>query len=127
MRPCQLVGPPLDRQVTPLLIEFFCVVGITLIRSSIKSENTTRPLQRFLKPFHRIMESINQTLKAQLDLEHHDDRKRQRVEFEGRFDRAEGRKTFFTSVARTGDTLIASAEAVCLAPRTEPSEQARTH
>jgi acyl-coenzyme A thioesterase PaaI-like protein len=43
----------------------------------------------------------------------------QRVEFEGRFDRAEGRKTFFTSVARTGDTLIASAEAVCIAPRTE--------
>ncbi len=43
---------------------------------STKSENTTRPQQRFLKPFRRIIESINQRLKAQLDLEHHSDRKR---------------------------------------------------
>jgi hypothetical protein len=48
--------------------------GITLIRPSLKSE-TARPLQQFLRPFRQIIESINQTLKAQLDLERHGGRK----------------------------------------------------
>lgn len=48
--------------------------GITLIRPTIKSEKP-RPLQRFLRPFRQIIESINQTLKAQLDLERHGGRK----------------------------------------------------
>ena len=53
--------------------------GITLIRPSIRSEKTTRPLTRFLKPFRQIIESVNQTLKAQLDLERHGGRKPQGV------------------------------------------------
>ena len=48
--------------------------GITLIRPSLKSE-PARPGQRFLRPFRQIIESINQTLKAQLDLERHGGRK----------------------------------------------------
>jgi hypothetical protein len=44
--------------------------GITLIRPAMKREKP-RPLQRFLKPFRQIIESVNQTLKAQLDLERH--------------------------------------------------------
>lgn len=44
--------------------------GITLIRPAMKPEKP-RPLQRFLKPFRQIIESVNQTLKAQLDLERH--------------------------------------------------------
>lgn len=44
--------------------------GITLIRPAYKGEKP-RPLQRFLKPFRQIIESVNQTLKAQLDLERH--------------------------------------------------------
>lgn len=44
--------------------------GITLIRPAMKGEKP-RPLQRFLKPFRQIIESVNQTLKAQLDLERH--------------------------------------------------------
>lgn len=44
--------------------------GITLIRPALKSEKPRR-LQRFLKPFRQIIESVNQTLKAQLDLERH--------------------------------------------------------
>ena len=48
--------------------------GITLIRPSLKSEKA-RPDQRFLKPFRQIIESVNQTLKAQLDLERHGGRK----------------------------------------------------
>ena len=48
--------------------------GITLIRPATKTEKT-RPLQRFLRPFRQIIESINQTLKAQLDLERHGGRK----------------------------------------------------
>lgn len=43
---------------------------ITLIRPAMKGEKP-RPLQRFLKPFRQIIESVNQTLKAQLDLERH--------------------------------------------------------
>ena len=49
--------------------------GITLIRPAIKSEKTQRPLTRFLKPFRQIIESVNQTMKAQLDLERHGGRK----------------------------------------------------
>ena len=45
-----------------------------LIRPSLKSE-PARPGQRFLRPFRQIIESINQTLKAQLDLERHGGRK----------------------------------------------------
>jgi len=48
--------------------------GITLIRPALKSE-PTRPGQRFLRPFRQIIESVNQTLKAQLDLERHGGRK----------------------------------------------------
>ena len=44
--------------------------GITLIRPNLKSE-PTRAGQRFLRPFRQIIESINQTLKSQLDLERH--------------------------------------------------------
>ena len=50
-------------------------IGITLIRPALKSEKTTRPGQQFLKPFRQIIESINQTFKAQLDLERHGGRK----------------------------------------------------
>ena len=49
--------------------------GITLIRPAIKSEKTVRPLAQFLKPFRQIIESVNQTLKAPLDLERHGGRK----------------------------------------------------
>ncbi len=48
--------------------------GITLIRPAMKGEKP-RPLQRFLRPFRQIIESVNQTLKAQLDLERHGGRK----------------------------------------------------
>jgi len=34
-----------------------------------------RPGQRFLRPFRQVIESVNQTLKAQLDLERHGGRK----------------------------------------------------
>jgi hypothetical protein len=44
--------------------------GIILIRPAMKQERP-RPLQRFLKPFRQIIESVNQTFKAQLDLERH--------------------------------------------------------
>jgi hypothetical protein len=45
-------------------------MGITLIRPAMKGE-PERPGRQFLKPFRQIIESVNQTLKAQLDLEHH--------------------------------------------------------
>ena len=48
--------------------------GITMIRPTLKTEQP-RPLQRFLKPFRQTIESVNQTLKAQLDLERHGGRK----------------------------------------------------
>ena len=48
--------------------------GITLIRPSLKTEKP-RPGQQLLKPFRQIIESVNQTLKAQLDLERHGGRK----------------------------------------------------
>ena len=44
--------------------------GATLIRPTLGKERP-RPGQQFLKPFRQIIESINQTLKAQLDLERH--------------------------------------------------------
>ena len=44
--------------------------GITLIRPNLKSE-TTRPGGRYLKAFRQIIESVNETLKGQLDLERH--------------------------------------------------------
>lgn len=50
-------------------------VGVTLIRPNLKSENP-RPGRRFLRPFRQIIESVNQTLKAQLDLERHGGRTR---------------------------------------------------
>ena len=49
--------------------------GITLIRPTIKGEKHQRPLTQYLKPFRQIIESINQTFKAQLDLERHGGRK----------------------------------------------------
>ena len=48
--------------------------GITLIRPNLKSENP-RPGRRYLKAFRQIIESVNNTLKAQLDLERHGGRK----------------------------------------------------
>ena len=42
--------------------------GITLIRPATKSEKP-RPGRRFLRPFRQIIESVNNTLKTQLDLE----------------------------------------------------------
>lgn len=44
--------------------------GITLIRPARKGENP-RPGARFLKPLRQVIESINDTLKGQLDLEAH--------------------------------------------------------
>lgn len=44
--------------------------GITFIRPTLGTEKP-RPHQRFLRPFRQIIESVNQTLKAQLDLERH--------------------------------------------------------
>ena len=50
-------------------------LGITLIRPKLQSGKSGRPGQRFLKLFRQIIESINQTFKAQLDLERHGGRK----------------------------------------------------
>jgi hypothetical protein len=47
---------------------FLSSSGITLVRPAMGNE-PPRPGQRFLKPFRQIIESVNQTLKAQLDLE----------------------------------------------------------
>ena len=51
---------------------------ITLIRPNLKSEKT-RPGRQFLKAFRQTIESVNQTFKAQLDLERHGGRTRQGV------------------------------------------------
>jgi hypothetical protein len=48
--------------------------GLNLIRPTLGKE-PARTGQQFLKPFRQIIESINQTLKAQLDLERHGGRK----------------------------------------------------
>ncbi len=45
-------------------------MGITLVRPAMAGE-PERPGRQFLKPFRQIIESVNQTLKAQLDLERH--------------------------------------------------------
>ncbi len=44
--------------------------GMTLIRPATKTQ-APRPGRRFLKPFRQIIESVNNTLKTQLDLERH--------------------------------------------------------
>ncbi len=44
--------------------------GITLIRPATNREKP-RPGRRFLRPFRQIIESVNNTLKTQLDLEQH--------------------------------------------------------
>jgi hypothetical protein len=44
--------------------------AITLIRPTYGTDQP-RPGQRFLRLFRQIIESVNQTLKAQLDLERH--------------------------------------------------------
>jgi hypothetical protein len=44
--------------------------GITLLRPTRAGE-TTRPGERFFKPLRQVIESINDTLKGQLDLERH--------------------------------------------------------
>lgn len=44
--------------------------GIELLRPARKGEKP-RPGQRFFKPLRQVIESINDTLKGQLDLEHH--------------------------------------------------------
>lgn len=49
--------------------------GITLIRPALKSE-PPRPGRHYLRAFRQTIESINQTLKAQLDLERHGGRTR---------------------------------------------------
>jgi hypothetical protein len=49
---------------------FAAGLGVTLVRPAMKDE-PARPGQRFLRPFRQIIESVNQTLKAQLDLERH--------------------------------------------------------
>lgn len=43
---------------------------VTLVRPAFKTE-AARPHQRALKPLRQVIESVNQTLKAQLDLERH--------------------------------------------------------
>jgi hypothetical protein len=52
--------------------------GIELIRPNLKSEKT-RPGRPYLNAFRQIIESVNQTLKAQLDLERHGARTRNGV------------------------------------------------
>ena len=49
--------------------------GITLLRPATRSE-PARPGQQFLRPLRQIIESVNQTLKAQLSLERHRGRTR---------------------------------------------------
>lgn len=45
--------------------------GIDLLRPTRKGEKKQRPGQRLFKPLRQIIESVNDTLKGQLDLEHH--------------------------------------------------------
>ena len=47
--------------------------GITLLRPARKGE-TPSPGHRFFKPLRQIIESVNDTLEGQLDLEHHQGR-----------------------------------------------------
>ena len=46
-----------------------------MIRATVRGEKIQRPHTKFLKPFRPIIESINQSLKAQLDPERHGGRK----------------------------------------------------
>ena len=55
--------------------EQLAAAGITLTRPATKTE-PPRPAQRFLPPLRQIIESVNQTLKAQLGLERHGGRTR---------------------------------------------------
>jgi Transposase DDE domain len=52
------------------LERFLADHGATLLRPALRGE-PTRPGTRFLKPLRQVVESINDTLKGQLDLEHH--------------------------------------------------------
>ena len=52
--------------------------GITLIRPNLKTEKEC-PGGRYLKAFRQIIESVNQTLKTQLDLERRGGRKKPAV------------------------------------------------
>jgi hypothetical protein len=52
------------------LDRFAADAGVNLVRPAMKNE-PARPGQWFLRPFRQIIESVNQTLKAQLDLERH--------------------------------------------------------
>ena len=45
--------------------------GFIARRWLVRAGKQPRPLQRFLKPFRQTIESVNQTLKGQLDLERH--------------------------------------------------------
>ena len=49
-------------------------LGNTVVRPAAKSE-PPRPGQRLSRPLRQIIESVNQTPQAQLDLEHHGGRK----------------------------------------------------
>jgi hypothetical protein len=44
--------------------------GATLVRPAMRGEDP-RPGARFMKPLRQVIESVNDTLKGQLDLEHH--------------------------------------------------------
>ncbi|MGW1836435.1 IS982 family transposase [Streptomyces sp. NPDC002067] len=44
--------------------------GLTLLRPSYRN-NKPRPGEHFLRPIRQLIESVNDTLKGQLDLEHH--------------------------------------------------------
>ncbi len=52
--------------------------GVTLIRPNLKTE-ATRAGGQYLRAFRQIIESVNQTLKAQLDLERHGGRTKPEV------------------------------------------------
>ena len=70
-RPAVGFAPKLsDAELLTLFEEQLCAAGITLIRPATKSE-PPRAGGRFLRPIRQIIESIFQTLKAQLGLERH--------------------------------------------------------
>ena len=60
----------LQRAVLPAVDVYEDDAGITLLRPTRKGE-ATRPGERFFKPLRQIIESVNDTLKGQLDLERH--------------------------------------------------------
>lgn len=67
--------------------------GITLLRPTRKGEKQ-RPGERFFKPLRQIIESVNDTFKGQLDLEHH------------------GGRTFGGICARVAQRVLALAAAI---------------